>query len=85
MRVMQNLLKVAIVAAGGGRKVAKRYGVNPVSVTRWVMGVNPFPPKHVRDLCEQGGNIVDADRLAGWLADREAAKARAKVLEKAAA
>lgn len=82
---MTNLLKVAIVAAGGGKRVANRYGVHTASVSRWISGMNPFPPERVRDLCEQGGNIVDADRLAGWLADREAAKARAKVLEKAAA
>jgi hypothetical protein len=85
MRGMMNLLKVAIVAAGGGKRVAQRYGVHAVSVSRWVSGTNAFPPDHVRDLCEQGGNIVDPDRLAAWLADREAAKTRARVLEKAAA
>jgi DNA-binding transcriptional regulator YdaS (Cro superfamily) len=80
---MQNLLKVAIVAAGGGKAVAQMLGVTPVTVSRWVSGLNPFPIEHVRKLCDAGG-IIDPARLSIWLADREAERARAKFIARAA-
>lgn len=81
--MQQNLLKIAIVAAGGGKAVAQMFRVTPVTVSRWVSGVNPFPIEHVRKLCDAGG-IIEPARLSIWLADREATKARDKVLQKAA-
>lgn len=81
---MQNLLKIAIVAAGGSRAVARHYAVTPVTVSRWTSGLMPFPAEKVRSLCDLGQGIIPAERLAGFLADREAERARRKVLAKAA-
>lgn len=84
MRRMQNLLKIAVVAAGGTTRVADRLGVDRATVSRYIAGLIPFPPERVGELCEQGGRIVAPARLAAFLADREAEKARAKVLARAA-
>lgn len=81
---MQNLLKIAIVAAGGTTKVAKSFGVQRATVSRYISGDLPFPADKVRELCEGGGNIIDAKRLTTFLADREAERARSKVIARAA-
>lgn len=81
---MMNLLKVAIVAAGGGKAVAAHFKVHPASVSRWIGGES-FPPEHIAELCAMGGGIVKAEQLTQFLADRAAAKARGKVMERAAA
>jgi len=84
MRHMQNLLKIAIVAAGGTTKVAASLGVQRATVSRYISGDLPFPVEKVRQLCDEGGDIIDAKRLTVFLADREAERARAKVMSGAA-
>lgn len=81
---MNNLLKVAIVAAGGSTIVANHFKVHRASVSRWIAGAN-FPPEHVAQLCAMGGGIVKPEQLTQFLADRAAEQARGKVLERAAA
>lgn len=80
---MKNLLKIAIVAAGGTAPVAKFLGVQSATVSRYISGDLPFPPDKVRELCEMGGDIIEAKRLTAFLADREAERARAKVIARA--
>jgi hypothetical protein len=81
---MPNLLKLAIVAAGGNSVIAARYGMSRGMVSAWVAR-GSFPPDKVADLCGLGGNVIKADSLLGYLADIAAEKARARVLERAAA
>jgi DNA-binding transcriptional regulator YdaS (Cro superfamily) len=82
---MQNLLKIAICAAGGSKAVALGLKVSPVTVSRYISGAIPFPADRIAWLCTEGGDIIEGKRLAAWLADREAEKTRARVLAKASA
>lgn len=84
IRGMTNLLKIAVTAAGGTKRVAKELGIHPANVSRYINGSIPFPPDRVSWLCAEGGYIISAKRMAEWLANREAEKARAKVLARAA-
>lgn len=84
MRNMTNLLKIAVTAAGGTKSVSKKMGVHISVCSRYINGAIPFPPEKVAWLCAEGGDIIDAKRLTKFLADREAERARAKVIARAA-
>ncbi len=74
---MTNLIKLAIVAAGGNSVVSERFGVSGSTVSCWHKRGN-LPIDHVRDLCAMGGNFIRPEKLLVFMADRKAAIRKAE-------
>lgn len=71
-----NLIKVAIEAAGGRMVVAKAFGLEERTPTRW-QRVNTVPVHFIRQLCAMGDNIITPERLLAYI-DENAAPAKAE-------
>lgn len=80
---MPNILKLAIVAAGGPKVVGPHFGVAPKVITVWQQRLN-FPADKLDELCRMGGQRVRPDEIVQAMAEHAAERARAKVLAKAA-
>jgi len=57
-----NITKKAVLAAGGGQKVADALGVSYESIRRWQNADN-FDACHVRQLCEMTGGTFTPQQL----------------------
>ena len=69
MQTRPDLLKIAIVAAGGRKAVAARLGITASAVDDWrTRGL--IPERHRQTVCAMGGNIVTPEALAAFLRRR---------------
>jgi DNA-binding transcriptional regulator YdaS (Cro superfamily) len=72
-----NLMKLAIVAAGGTLAVAARHGVRAETVSRWISGDLTPPPAIITDLVAAMGGLVTEAQVLGYIADRAEERAAA--------
>jgi len=76
---MINLVKIAVVAAGGTNAVAHHFDVSGPAVSRWTSGFT-IPLKNVRRLCSLSDNFVKPGDLLLFIIDQlYPAKAHAPV------
>lgn len=71
-----DVVKAAVAAAGGRRKIADRFNITEKAVGAWVTR-RYVPGEYVRPLSAMGGNVVTVDALL--------AVAEARAQERAAA
>lgn len=81
MNQKPNLIKLAVIAAGGREHVADTFQTNPMTVTNWQRrGV--WPVEWVRRLCAMGENVISVDALLAYIEEAKVsatAKRRAEV------
>jgi hypothetical protein len=78
-----NPLELAIFAAGGAATIAEHYGISEWAVRKWV-AEERMPGEKIGEICAMGRGVVAPATLTEYLAERAAARARAKVLARAA-
>ena len=56
------LLRAAIAAAGGQKKVAETIGLTPAGISRWVERTK-VPSEHIHTLCKMGNFAISTSAL----------------------
>jgi len=78
-----DILKIAIVAAGGTKDVAKHFNVSITRVSQWI-SERQMPLRHVRELTDRGGQIITTERLLNYIADHASKRHSERAASKAA-
>lgn len=70
------LIRAAITAAGKSGAVARAFGLKQAAVIKWG-AVGSIPAKHIKPLCELGGNAISPDQILDALSREASEKAAA--------
>lgn len=74
MQHKQNLIKLAVQAAGGRHTVAARMGVGHQTVAKWWQA-HRVPSTYILRLCAMGGNIITPEQLLAYIEEHASAAA----------
>lgn len=71
-----NMIKLAIQAAGGSKRVAAEFGISARGVSQWSES-STVPSRRITRLCELGENVIRPEQILTYIEQVAAEKAHA--------